>query len=92
MRKMDKNISNENYEKLNYLSKIKEVDQIVRHNKRAPCLTKGHLDNPEGQVEVDSPPNRKLFLISFIHIKKKFFFKKGTFNKVPDDPRTLKQA
>ena len=30
------------------------------------------------------PPNQKLFLISFIYIKKKIFFKKDTFNEVSD--------
>ena len=77
---------------------MKEFDQIILQKGRFPsikgnlCLTKGHLDNPEGQVEVESPPNRKLILISFIYIKKKFFFffffKKGTFNEA-SDPRTL---
>ena len=59
---------------------MKEFDQIILQKGRFPsikgnlCLTKGHLDNPEGQVEVESPPNRKLILISFIYIKKKIFF------------------
>ena len=50
------------------------------------CLTKGHLDNPEGQVEVESSLIGSSFLISFIDIKKKkyFFFKKGTFNEASD--------
>ena len=45
------------------------------------CLTKGHLDNPEGQVEVESSLIGSSFLISFIDIKKKifFFFQKGHF-------------
>ena len=51
-------------------------------------MTKGHLDHPEGQVEVDSPPNRKLFLISFIYIEQNIFFEKGTFNEA-SNPRTL---
>ena len=48
------NISNENYAKLiNYLSKMKELDQIVLQKglfasiKEHLCLTRGHLDNPE---------------------------------------------
>ena len=49
------------------------------------CLTKGHLDNPEGQVEVESTLIGNSFLISFIDIRKKnFFFKKGTFNEASD--------
>ena len=50
------------------------------------CLTKGHFDNPEGQVEVESSLIGSSFLISFIDIKKKkfFFFKKGTFNEASD--------
>ena len=62
METYDKNISNENYAKLmNYFSKMKELDQIVlskEHSasiKEHRCLTRGHLGNPEGQVEVESP-------------------------------------
>ena len=33
-------ISKKNYVKLNYLSKMKELDQIVGHNKRAPLFDK----------------------------------------------------
>ena len=46
---------------MNYLSKMKELDQIVlskEHSasiKEHRCLTRGHLGNPEGQVEVESP-------------------------------------
>ena len=46
---------------MNYLSKMKELDQIVLQKglftsiKGHLCLTKGHLDNPKGQVEVESP-------------------------------------
>ena len=73
---------------------MKELDQIALQEglfasiKEHLCLTKGHLDSPEGQVEVESPPNRKLFLISFIDIRKKTFFKKDTFNEA-SDLRTL---
>ena len=71
----------------NYLFKMKELDQIVLQEgllasiKGHLCLTKGHLDNPEGQVKVESPTphNRKLFLINFIYIKKKTFFQKVHF-------------
>ena len=55
-------MSNENYAKLrNYLSKKKELDQIVLQKGLFAsitghlCLTKGHLNNPDGQVEVESP-------------------------------------
>ena len=55
-------MSKENYAKLrNYFSKIKELDQIAVQErlfasiKGHLCLRKGHLDNPEGQVDVESP-------------------------------------
>ena len=61
MGKYDKNISNKNYAKLiNYLSKVKELDQIVPQKgpfasiKGHLCLTKGYVDNPEGHMEVES--------------------------------------
>ena len=39
--KCDKNISKENCVKLrNYLSRMKELDQIVGHNERAPLFDK----------------------------------------------------
>ena len=47
------------------------------------CSTKMHLDNPDGYAKVEPPFVWKLFLISFIYIKKK-----GTFSEV-SDPRTL---
>ena len=71
--KCDKNISNENYTKLNYSSKMKEFDEIVFQQglfgsiKSHLCLTKEHLDNPEGQMEV-------VFLSSFIYIMKNNFY------------------
>ena len=75
-RKCYKNITNENYAKLiSYLSKMKELDHIVLQKEQL-CLTKGHLDNPERQVVFESPPNRKLFLIHSIYIKKNNFFTK----------------
>ena len=43
---------------------------------------KGHLGKPEAQVEFE-PPNRKLFLISFICIKKKNFSKRAVLTKYP---------
>ena len=74
---------------------MKELDQNVLQKgffasiKGHLCLTREHWDNPEGQVEVESPQNWKLFLINFIYIKKKkFVFKKDTFNEA-SDPRTL---
>ena len=53
---------NENYAKLrNYISKMKRLNQIFLQKglfvatKEHLCLIKGHLDNPEGQMEVESP-------------------------------------
>ena len=43
------------------------------------CLTKRHLVNQEGKVEVKYLPHRKLYLTLSIHIKKNFFFQKGQF-------------
>ena len=61
-RKCYKNVSNENYAKLvNYLSKMKELDQIVLQKvlftsiKGHLCLTKGHLDSTERQLVVEFP-------------------------------------
>ena len=58
----DNNISNKKYEKLrNYLFKIKEFSQTVLGKglyvsiKGYLCLTRGHLANPEGQVEIKFP-------------------------------------
>ena len=55
--KCDRNIPNKNYAKLrNYLSKMNELDQIVLQKglftsiKGHLGLTKGHSENPEGQV------------------------------------------
>ena len=51
-------------------------------NERVPFLTKGHLHNPEGLLEVASlPPNWKLFLTLLIQIKKKSFSKRALFNE-----------
>ena len=44
------------------------------------CLTKGHMDNPEGQVDAESP----LIGSYFCSLRKIFFFKKCTFNKASD--------
>ena len=66
------------------------MDQIVLHKwllvsvKGHLCLTKGHLGNPEWQVEVES---EVIFEVSII-LRKLIFFKKGTFNKA-SDPQTL---
>ena len=57
--------------------------------KQQLCLTKGHLDNEEGQVEDETLPQSEVVLTLLIHIKKKFFFfKKGSFNEA-SDPRAL---
>ena len=52
--------------------------------KRQLCLTRRHLGNQEGKMEVKYLPHRKLFLILLIQIKKKNYFKKATFNKALD--------
>ena len=57
-RKCYKNISCENYVKLSYLPKMKELVQIVLQNmlfasiKGHICLTKGHLDNLERHCRI----------------------------------------
>ena len=63
----DKNISNEKYEKLNYGSKMKELNYVVLRKthfasvKGHPFFIKGHSDDPEGQVEVEPPVTRSYF-------------------------------
>ena len=52
------------------------------------CLVKWHLDNPEEQGEVESPPNRKLLLHFQSKLRKKLFRKKAFFNKA-FNPQTL---
>ena len=60
MRKCDNNISNKNYAKITYLSKMKELNQIVIQERLFPSikrhlyLTKGHLNNPEGRWRLNS--------------------------------------
>ena len=54
---------------------MKELDQIVLQ-KGFFASTKGHLHNPEGQVEVESPQIGSFFLVNFIYINKFFFFSK----------------
>ena len=58
-KKCNKNISKKKkHAKLNYLSKMKELDQIFLQEelfasiKGHLCLIKGHLDYPKRQVEV----------------------------------------
>ena len=63
---------------------MKELNQIVLQKglstsiKGHLCLTKGHLNNQKDRWRLNLL-NRKLFLISFIYIKKNIFFKKGIF-------------
>ena len=80
---------------------MKELDQIILQKglftsiKGHLYLTKGHLDNPEGEVQVESSLIGKLFLINFIYIKdNNYFFKTSTFNEASDPGRLifLKQA
>ena len=66
--KCDKNISNQNCAKLrSYLSKMKELDQffflegLFTSIKGQLCLTKGYLNNPVGQAEVEFPLIRSYF-------------------------------
>ena len=60
MRKCNHNISNKNYAKIHYLSKMKELNQITLQEWLFPsikghlCLTKGHLNNPEGRWRLNS--------------------------------------
>ena len=72
----------------NYLSKMKELDQSVLQKglfvsvKGHLCLKKKTLGLSRRTGWVWPPSSQKLFLISFIYIKKKNFFKKGTFKEV----------
>ena len=91
----DKNISNEKYEKLRKcLFKIKTrvklfLKWLLTLIKGHLCLRKRHLDYQEGQMDVESLPNSKLFLILLVQIENKCFFRNnGTLSKV-FDPRTL---
>ena len=58
----------------------------LRHRKGQICLTKGHSDNQKGNMVVEYPLHQKLFLTLFIQIKKKNFFQKGLFLKMPSIP------
>ena len=70
---------------------MKELNQIVLQKglftsiKGQLCLTKGTWTTQKDRQRLNPPPpppNQKLFLISFVCIKKNnFFSKKGTFNK-----------
>ena len=51
------------------------------------CLTKGQLDKPEGQVEVNFSLIKKLFLKLLIQIMKKEFFWKRTLSNKASDPK-----
>ena len=76
----DKNISNEKYEKLRKcLFKIKTrvklfLKWLLTLIKGHLCLRKRHLDYQEGQMDVESLPNSKLFLILLVQIEKNVFF------------------
>lgn len=89
------NVPNMWWKLINCLFKIKRIESNYSWKKalgfyqRATfCLTKGHLDNPERQVEAESPTNWKLFLTLLFQIKKNdflffyfFFSKRALFNK-----------
>ena len=89
-----RNMQNMWWKLINCLFKIKRIESNYSWKKalgfyqRATfCLTKGHLDNPERQVEAESPTNWKLFLTLLFQIKKNhflffyfFFLRKGHFS------------
>ena len=72
---------------------MKEFSQIVHGKglfvsiKGHLCLTKDHLANPEGQVEIEFL-HWKLFLTLLNQIKKKIKIKRALFNQA-SDPRML---
>ena len=85
-------MSNENYAKINCLSKMKELNQIVLQEGLFASitghlrLTKGHLDNPEGEVEVEFIYQIKISLrITNLSFHSVFFFNKGTVNEASDN-------
>ena len=68
---------------------MKELDQIVLlkglFNKTAPLFEKWAREESRMTGEGWIPLSRKLFLVSFVYIKKNlFFFKKGTFSEASD--------
>ena len=56
--------------------------------RRHLCLAKGHLDYPEGQVEVEYPLNGS-WLDTFDSNQEKVFFSKMTLFNELSDPRKL---
>ena len=70
---------------------MKEFNEIIL-GKGLFTSVKGQLclTDQEGQVEIEYPPHRKFFFLTFlIQIKKKFFFKKRTLFNEASDTRML---
>ena len=87
-RKCYKNISNENYVKLSYLPKMKELVQIVLQNmlfasiKGHICLTKGHLDNLERHCRISLHLWMSLSDIASVqNVDMQFCFTKNTMDQ-----------
>ena len=76
---------------INCLLKMKRTEsnyswkRVLLLYKRAPLFGNGHLDNPEGQVEVEST----LIGSRLWHFEKSFFNKKGTFQRSVRSPDAL---
>ena len=83
-------IKNKNEKLRNYLFQMKELNEVVLGKglfvsiEGQLSLTKGHMSDQEGEVEIEYLPHWKLFLTFFIQIKKKIFFKKGNFKEASD--------
>ena len=73
---------------------MKELNRIILEKgilasiKGHLFLTKGHLDNPEGPVDVESPLIERCFWHIWFKLAKAKFFKNGIFNEA-SDPWTL---
>ena len=78
-----KNISNEKYEKLRYCLLKMKWTKVVREKwfftsiKEHLSSTKGHLDYPEGYVQVEFPQTASCF--SHFWFKSRIFFQKRHF-------------
>ena len=89
------NILNKSSAKImNYLSEMKELDQIILQKglfasiKKVPLFDKTALGQSRSTGGGWISTSRKLFMISFIYIKKNVFSRRGTINKA-SDPRRL---
>ena len=76
--------------KPSYLPKMKEVNQIIFWKgllasiKRHLCLTREHMDNLEGLVEVESPLIRSCFWQVWSKLRFFFFFRKSILKEASD--------